>query len=206
YSIPGIIFLLFNLVLLAEFIAFGIINRRISISDLSSDIIRRRRAQISNLTNTVRRTTNQSRNSRARPLQSTTSRRSSSKVSRSKPRSKARRTTALKSSTKSKRKISRSSLSKMRPKAGTLNIDDFKCIFCFNLPKLPEDRGRGIVLCPVCKYPAHADEFKDWTQTSDLCSRCGAKISSSYRRNPKKIPVRIYIQAIRYLLKNEKKK
>ncbi|MFX0105165.1 MAG: hypothetical protein ACFE75_06715, partial [Candidatus Hodarchaeota archaeon] len=80
-----------------------------------------------------------------------------------------------------------------RPKAANLSLEDFKCIFCFKLPELPKDNGRGIILCPNCRYPAHADEFKDWLRTSGLCSRCNAPIPSNYRRNPKIISVKNYI-------------
>ncbi|MHA2260616.1 MAG: hypothetical protein ACXACO_21820, partial [Promethearchaeota archaeon] len=37
-----------------------------------------------------------------------------------------------------------------KPKAARLSSEDFKCIFCFKLPKFPEDNGRGIILCPNC--------------------------------------------------------
>ncbi|MHA2183539.1 MAG: hypothetical protein ACXAAI_00965 [Promethearchaeota archaeon] len=88
-----------------------------------------------------------------------------------------------------------------RPKAANLSIEDFKCIFCFKLPELPKDNGRGIILCPNCRYPAHADEFKDWLRTSGLCSRCNAQIPSSYRRNPKIISVKTYSIAYKDFLK-----
>jgi len=43
---------------------------------------------------------------------------------------------------------------KLKPKAGVLSAEDFKCIFCFQHPKVPEDANRGVVLCPNCRYPA----------------------------------------------------
>ncbi|MFX1569384.1 MAG: hypothetical protein ACFFCV_13565 [Promethearchaeota archaeon] len=88
-----------------------------------------------------------------------------------------------------------------RPKAANLSIEDFKCIFCFRLPESPKDNGRGIILCPKCRYPAHADEFKDWLKTSHLCSRCNAPIPSSYKKNPKIISVKNYIVIYKGLLK-----
>ncbi|MFW9819762.1 MAG: hypothetical protein ACFFE5_09145 [Candidatus Thorarchaeota archaeon] len=88
-----------------------------------------------------------------------------------------------------------------RPKAANLSIEDFKCIFCFRLPEYPKDNGRGIILCPNCKYPAHADEFKDWLRTSGLCSRCNAPIPLNYRRNPKVISIKNYIVVYKELLK-----
>ncbi|MFX1380609.1 MAG: hypothetical protein ACFFA4_16120, partial [Promethearchaeota archaeon] len=69
-----------------------------------------------------------------------------------------------------------------RPRAANLTIEDFKCIFCFRLPESPKDNGRGIILCPNCRYPAHADEFKDWLRTSGLCSRCNAPIPLNFKR------------------------
>ena len=89
--------------------------------------------------------------------------------------------------------VKRINLKLYRPKAGNLSIEDFKCIFCFKLPEYPKDNGRGIVLCPNCRYPAHADEFKDWLRTSGLCSRCNAPIPLNFRRNPKIVSVKNYI-------------
>ncbi len=88
-------------------------------------------------------------------------------------------------------------LDELRPKAGVLSKEDFKCIFCFNIPKLPEDENRGIVLCPTCRHPAHADEFKDWMRNSTLCSRCDARIPESFRRNPKIVSTRVYLEAMK---------
>jgi len=88
-----------------------------------------------------------------------------------------------------------------RPKAARLSIDDFKCIFCFELPKIPKDKGRGIILCPNCRYPAHADEFKDWLQSSGICSRCNASIPSKFKRNPKIISIKNYLAIYKSLLK-----
>ncbi len=88
-----------------------------------------------------------------------------------------------------------------RPKAANLSIEDFKCIFCFRLPEYPKDNGRGIILCPNCRYPAHADEFRDWLRTSGLCSRCNAPIPLSYKRNPKVISVKNYTVVYKGLLK-----
>ena len=91
-----------------------------------------------------------------------------------------------------------------KPKAASLSIEDFKCIFCFKLPEFPKDNGRGIVLCPKCRYPAHADEFKDWLTTSNLCSRCNAPIPSSFRRNPKIISVKNYLIIIKHFVRNKR--
>jgi flagellar biosynthesis GTPase FlhF len=97
------------------------------------------------------------------------------------------------SSTSSKKK----ELLRMRPKTGVLTKDDFKCIFCFELPTT-SDGHRGIVVCPNCRYPAHVDEFKNWMRTSNLCSRCDGVIPSSFRRNPKVIPVKEYLRGYKF--------
>jgi hypothetical protein len=91
-----------------------------------------------------------------------------------------------------------------RPKAARLSREDFKCIFCFKLPKFPEDRGRGIILCPNCRYPAHADEFKDWLRSSNLCSRCNAPIPNNYRKNPKTLSVKNYLIVLKHFTSNKK--
>ncbi|HDZ18162.1 MAG TPA: hypothetical protein ENH75_07730 [archaeon] len=90
-----------------------------------------------------------------------------------------------------------------KPKAARLSIDDFKCIFCFELPETPKDKGRGIILCPSCRYPAHADEFKDWLQSSGICSRCNATIPSKFKRNPKIISIKNYLAIYKSLLKKK---
>ncbi|MHA1979741.1 MAG: hypothetical protein ACTSXN_01380, partial [Promethearchaeota archaeon] len=90
---------------------------------------------------------------------------------------------------------------KYKPKGAYISVEDFKCIFCFKLPKLPDDRNRGIVICPNCRYPAHADEFKDWMKTSNLCSRCSAPIPSGFRRNPRIISIKNYIIIYKHFLK-----
>ena len=114
------------------------------------------------------------------------------KAKKSYSSSRTQRSTST-SSTSSRKKAFLS----MRPKTGMLSKDDFKCIFCFELPTT-SDGHRGIVLCPNCRYPAHVDEFKKWVQTSNLCSRCSGVIPSSFRRNPKIIPVKEYLRAYNF--------
>jgi hypothetical protein len=87
-----------------------------------------------------------------------------------------------------------------KPKAARLSSDDFKCIFCFKLPKIPDDKGRGIIICPNCRYPAHADEFKDWLRSSNLCSRCNAPIPANYGRNPKTITIKNYLIVVKHFI------
>ncbi len=93
---------------------------------------------------------------------------------------------------------------KLKPKAGILSLEDFKCIFCFQEFK-PEDKGRGVVLCPHCRYPAHADEFKDWQKSSNLCSRCDSTIPAGFRRKPNVIPVKDYIAIVKEFKKKKRK-
>ncbi len=99
-----------------------------------------------------------------------------------------------------------SKFKKLRPVAGVLSLDDFKCIFCFKLPQLPADQGRAIILCPNCKHPAHADEFKNWLKTSTLCSRCDGTISASFRRNPEIIRMKDYVAVIKAFYNKLQKK
>ena len=86
---------------------------------------------------------------------------------------------------------------KFAPKVGRVNIEDFKCIFCFKLPELPADKGRAIVLCPICKHPAHLDEFRDWLKRSKRCSRCDAPIPLAFRRKTTVIPIKFYVKVIK---------
>ncbi len=102
-------------------------------------------------------------------------------------------------------KVRTVSYDRLKPKAGVLTADDFKCIFCFALPKIPEDANRGIVLCPNCRYPAHADEFRNWTKNSNLCSRCGHTISSGFRQRPEIISATEYVDVIREFYRRAKK-
>jgi len=94
---------------------------------------------------------------------------------------------------------------KLKPKAGVLTVDDFKCIFCFKLPQMPADQSRGIVLCPSCRHPAHADEFRNWTQSSNLCSRCGQTIPTHLRQRPDVISTASYLGVIQEFYRRAKK-
>ena len=97
----------------------------------------------------------------------------------------------------------------LRPKAGVLSMDDFKCIFCFQAPQLPADAHRAFVICPHCKHPAHVDEFNDWLRNSTLCSRCNAVLPPAFRSNPKLVPGKTYVEVVQYFVqkaKNQKDK
>jgi hypothetical protein len=115
-------------------------------------------------------------------------------VSRTKSKSKSSQPRARKSV--KKKFISTGVFNKFKPKAGIINIEDFKCIFCFKLPKLPDDRNVGVILCPNCRYPAHANEFRDWLSSSKLCSRCDTQLPASFIHNPKVISTANYVKVI----------
>ncbi len=195
------------LTLIYIFIRHGIFGSARSMPEISQDYINRRRQRLRTMTTTpvraapsrpkTTRTTSRPAPSRPKTTR-TTSRPASNRpkttktVSRPAPsKPKTTRTTAQKP------KVAASAVfEKYKPKAGILSLEDFKCIFCFQLPKLPADTHRGIVLCPNCKHPAHADEFKEWTHDSPLCSRCDAPIPPSFRRNPVIISVKQYVDVI----------
>ncbi|MFW9950987.1 MAG: hypothetical protein ACFFKA_12790 [Candidatus Thorarchaeota archaeon] len=222
----------FNLNLLLLFvnsiiilIVFGLIKSQRSIPALTNEYIEQRTRRINSLANsnpvTVPRTqrqritnrnTNQAPlnrtetyNSRTKSYSSRTTPTSYRKIKRTEITHKAKKTSkAPEISHSRRRKIQ--NLDLYKPIATLLSQEDFKCIFCFKLPKIPEDKGRGIVLCPNCKYPAHADEFRDWVRTSNLCSRCSSPISASYRNNPKVISVKNYTLIYKHFLNKKNNK
>jgi hypothetical protein len=206
----------------------GLFGTRSSLPQLTREYITQRTNRLNQLTSPRSNTTPQRHRERVRtttrssptPSTRTVSNRSRSvsQSSRSTPTSQRRSTTTrTKTTTKTTRRTptgtqvrSRQSTRKItnfnlyKPKAARLSAEDFKCIFCFKLPKIPEDRGRGIILCPNCRYPAHADEFKDWLRSSNLCSRCNAPIPASYKRNPKMLSVKNYIIILKHFVNKKK--
>jgi hypothetical protein len=206
----------------------GLFGTRSRLPQLTRDYITQRTNRLNQLTspksNTTPRRYRESVHSttRSSPTPSTRSvtnrSRSVSHSSRTTPTSHSRSTTSRSKTTtrttsrsptgtqvrskQSTRKITNFNLYK--PKAARLTSEDFKCIFCFKLPKIPDDRGRGIILCPKCRYPAHADEFKDWLRSSNLCSRCNAPIPASYKKNPKTLTVKNYILILKHFVNNRK--
>jgi len=217
YSVVESSLLDFNLLLLLIttiliVIIFGFTNTRSSLPALTRDYITNRTRTINNLTTPTRqrqnvrttRTTNPTRSTR------TTTRTTKSRTQSSRTTPTSRRQTSKSKTSNVTRKTTTKPTSKIRnlnnfkPRASYLSVEDFKCIFCFKLPKLPEDRGRGVVVCPKCRYPSHADEFKDWMQTSNLCSRCSAPIPSSFRRNPRIISVKNYVIIYKQFLKKKR--
>ncbi len=198
-------------------IVSGLLGSRTQLPQLTREYIARRVNRLNDLTSPTR-TSVPSRNrkrirttTRSSPIPTTrTTTRTSRSVSNSSRSSPTSRRQTISSRTKtSTKKISRKPITRSqntinsgnlilyKPKAANLSIEDFKCIFCFKLPEFPKDNGRGIVICPNCRYPAHADEFKDWLQSSGLCSRCNAPIPAGYKRNPKVIAVKNYLMAFK---------
>ena len=188
---------------------FGFLGKKSNIPELTRDYIARRTRRIEDLTTPRNQTSRITRSntqypSTNRSKQATNIRTQTSRISPNSQSRVQRTKTTKKTRVKSSQNVpSVRDLNKYKPKGSFISEEDFKCIFCFKLPKLPEDKNRGVVLCPNCKHPAHADEFKDWMQTSNLCSRCSAPISSSYSRNPKIISVRNYMIIYRYFLKRK---
>ncbi len=199
-------------------IIHGFFGTRTQLPRLTRDYITRRTSRLNDLASPNRRRESTRSTIRSSPTPSTRTvsrtSRSVSNSSRSTPTahiqsrsSRVKTTTRTTSGSKtgqpfrsSKSSIKHINFKLYRPKAANLSVEDFKCIFCFRLPEFPKDKGRGIILCPNCRYPAHADEFKDWLRSSRLCSRCNAPIPSSYRKNPKIISVKNYIVIYKSLL------
>jgi len=204
------VFIYFDLILFILLIITFIINvysiagRSQTLPNLTRDYVSRRSSRIENLTNPqLARPSSQTR---------TTSRTSTSRIYRTTPTARSQTTrvsskvsTRTINTSKTKpRSVKIKNISMYKPKAAILSSDDFKCIFCFQLPKLPQDNGRGIILCPKCRYPAHADEFRDWLRSSNLCSRCNAPIPSSFQRNPKILSVKNYLIVYKDFLQRRK--
>jgi hypothetical protein len=181
------------------FIVYGIIGKRQSIPRLSPEYIARRRNGVNRISSAPVRRLSHGQSSQT-STRSTPRRSRTTSVSRSAPQRSSSKKVSNPSHARSKPKTkttaskSRVNFEKHKPKAGILSLEDFKCIFCFNLPQI-NDR-RGIILCPNCKHPAHEDEFKNWMKNSILCSRCSATIPLRFRQNPEIIPIRKYVEVI----------
>ena len=201
-------------------IIYGFLAKRRSLPELTRAYIARRSNRVDQITHPqpVRRPTRQRERvhtiERTRtPRPTRTDIRISRSTSRSSRTSPNRQSHTIRTSTKQKtKKTSKTkptstriiNLNKYKPKTTALSSEDFKCIFCFQLPNFPQDQGRGIVLCPNCRYPAHADEFKDWLGSSNLCSRCSARIPKNYGRNPRIISVKNYILIYKDFLRKKR--
>ncbi len=208
----GLVFWLLGIISLLLLVVFGIFGGRPAIPDIST-VIRREIPGSSSTGSTIggSSTTPGGRSSTTitTTASTTTRTRGTSPTTKKKRSTTTKTTTAVTTPTrkKTKRKV-KSKMSaqfeKLKPKAGILSLEDFKCIFCFQDFK-SEDKERGVVLCPHCRYPAHADEFKDWQKSSNLCSRCDATIPAGFRRKPNVIPVKEYIEIIKEFKKKKRK-
>jgi len=187
-----------------------IANRTRTINNLTTPSRQRQRVRTTRVTNPTPSTRSTTRTTRSRTQSSRTTPTSSRQTSRTKT-SNVTRTTRVKPTSKRTKPTQKRAkptqkirnINIYKPRGSYLSLEDFKCIFCFKLPKHPEDKGRGIVVCPNCRYPSHADEFKDWMGTSNLCSRCSAPIPSSFRRNPKVVSVKNYVIIYKQFLKKK---
>jgi hypothetical protein len=194
-----IILLFFCLILIFLFVRHALIGSARAVPEVSADFLARRRKRLEGITAAPVRATRKRAPTptparpRPRPTTPTPSRPATSRTSSKPSTSKPKATQVSRPTASRQRAVARPSYDKLMPKAGILSLEDFKCIFCFQLPSVPADERRGIILCPNCRHPAHADEFKDWTKASPLCSRCDASIPPSFRRNPKVIPIKTYL-------------
>lgn len=196
----------------------GLVLRRPSLPRITPSLIAQRRSRIENIRATPTRSS--TRSHRSTPTRPTSSPRGRSTITSPSSTTRAQqsrtapvvRTSRITPSSKTKTRDTsityipssrtqhveaKRSYEKYRPKGTVLTAEDFKCIFCFKLPEIPSDEKRGIVLCPNCKHPAHADEFKNWLKSSNLCSRCNSTIPLQFRNNPEIIPVKEYLKIVK---------
>jgi hypothetical protein len=153
--------------------------------------------------NTSRNTSRTTLSSNFSPINHTRTRTTQKTYNHTKSNSKSVRKPYATQKSTGKKKIYK--LNKLRPKGTILFKEDFKCIFCFQLPRLPADAKRGIVICPHCGHPAHADEFRSWLKISNLCSRCNRPISNNFIQNIEIIPTAVYIKAMKINIKKGRK-
>ncbi len=203
---PDILLLITSLLSIFVLLRYGIFGRRPSISEISASTRIRRdqpyrpTSRPTTPSRTMSRSTAPSAFSQPRTSINTISP-STTQRSRITQAPQTSSTQRIPEKEKERKQKLKKLLKYLKPKAGTLTLEDFKCIFCFSLPSYPEDQGRGIVVCPKCKHPAHADEFKDWMRNSNLCSRCDAVLPAQFRQNLQIIPVKTYAKVIRILMK-----
>lgn len=191
------------------FFVNGIFGKRVSFPPISRDYITNRARSIDETLAPIASATSSQAQFSSIPRASNRSSRSSSRTSRpsrvtaqARPKQqKVKSRSKGRPSPRSQKTVSQSQYAKLKPKGVNLTQDDFKCIFCFELPKTSDNNHGGIVICPECRYPAHYDEFKDWTRNSQLCSRCDAPLPLRYIRNPKVIPTSEYLKVIKMFAK-----
>ncbi|MFO8020697.1 MAG: hypothetical protein R6U96_18885 [Promethearchaeia archaeon] len=203
-------FILVLTVISGLLLIYGLAKLRGPLPEINQEIIARRRNRISRIQNeqprTIQNTRTRSRASSRRSTPTGSSARTSrtSRTSRSRSRRKRKKKKKRRAPSRKTTKTTKTiKLGQLKPRTGNLSLDDFKCIHCFRLPELKKDKDRGIVVCPHCRFPSHADEFREWLRNSTLCSRCDTPLPKSYVRNPPIIPVDVYLKAMKKLLKRK---
>lgn len=216
HSGPDLMLLITTFFAILLLIRYGIFGSQPSLSDIAASVSSRQRprpepvarpartsSSSSSSSETRSRSQSESRSSPPRETRTTRSTTSTTESTRS-TRSRSSTRTETRTKTERKTKEEKVDIKKYLPKAAKLSIEDFKCIFCFKLPEYPADKDRGIVLCPNCRYPSHADEFKNWLKDSNLCSRCDKPIPARYRRDPIIVSAKLYASIINRFLKKKK--
>lgn len=94
-----------------------------------------------------------------------------------------------------KSKINHNNVRDLIPSVTHLSEDDFRCIFCYEMPIKTSDQ---VIICPNCKKPAHLPEYQQWSSMSNICSYCNQDIGS---RVPKRINGKTYKQIISVALR-----
>ena len=72
--------------------------------------------------------------------------------------------------------LTREDIKRLLPSGSHLTKDDFRCIFCY---ELPIEKNQNVIVCSSCHHPAHEHEYQRWQATSDICSYCNAQLTKS---------------------------
>ncbi|MFV2014617.1 MAG: hypothetical protein ACC656_04275, partial [Candidatus Heimdallarchaeota archaeon] len=99
--------------------------------------------------------------------------------------------------TKSSRKVNKKFIEEILPISQNFKKDDFRCIFCYDLPIKKNDK---VVICPNCKKPAHDNEYHQWYSSSPICSYCNKNVGS---RKPRQISGENYLKIVNLALKRK---
>lgn len=137
------------------------------------------------------------------PSRSNRSRRNSSRHRRSQQQAPARPTRSRRNHGSShasfQDKIAKN-IRELLPTGANIDLNDFKCLFCFDLLNRQE-RNRKIIICERCKRPAHLDEWNAWKSTSSNCPRCNAPVNGS----SKIVTISVYKKVIAFFTKHKAK-
>lgn len=57
---------------------------------------------------------------------------------------------------------------------GHAEKEDLKCMVCYE--EFKTNSKGNVVICPLCKFPAHEHEFRSWLTQSDNCPRCNKEV------------------------------